>query len=753
MTPAVLASPSISSQTLTASPTHHLAVDLHPSSDQTLVSTICNSSYTFLQPPSSLHTAALVLTKRYLDPLAVFVTKTQEGRIQETRRKKKRKGSESEDGHATSMLRLKHVHLEGFGIQQVWEQARRVLDAGREEIERSLPQPAQNIQSHESVPSNSDAHDRARSQVKSVRFKEDGFEKSSFKDDDQPESDLENTSHDIELTDGENGIDDDSTGGEHDLDDFDDCDNIEVNEINLEEDDAFGQDRIESYVPDKFGLNDGFFSIEEFNRTSEFLEQQDAGGDPNNGVASDEEEIDWEADPMIRPGPRTGNQDTNHDTLRVYNESEDDCPTFGNADLNAPDTSSDSDDEGDMGKVQQIFNTNDIKYADFFEPPPRALTKSSRCRALPKTQPLPQANEDDIQRTISVVRRDLFENDRSNPSDSEDDVSAALPGSQNLSSHQKRQAAISAQIRELEAANVAKRDWTLSGEARAAERPINSLLEEDLDFERVGKPVTVVTKEVSEDIEALVKRRILAREFDEVIRRRPGLVTQTPDFRRGRTELDDTRDKRGLGELYEEEHLRAIDPLGHPDKRNERLKKQHAEMERLWKDVSSKLDALSSFNYRPKPPEVNVTVITDVPAVRMEDARPSGVGGVGDVGGSESRLAPQEVYKPGEEKVREEVIAGGKPVGREEMTREEKLRRRRREKERIKKAGGTLEKKHGGGFKVGGKSSKRVERDVVLSDLKKGGVRVIGKKGDVRDVEGKTVKVAGREKGAGGFKL
>ncbi|MCJ1234694.1 U3 snoRNP protein [Varicellaria rhodocarpa] len=752
MAPGALISPSISSQTLTASPTHHLPLDLHPSSDQALLSTLSNSPYTFLQPPPSLHTAALVLAKRYLDPLAASVSKTQEARLQEKRKKRKR--GEVDYGSADEILRLEQVHLEGFGIQQVWEQTRRVLDAGRNEIERSLFGQAESLPAHGLVAINGEAHDKNYGQIKQVRFQDDGLQATRSEEDylEGPELELENTSEDGELLEEEVDINNGSIGSEHSQDILDDGDDIEIDDMELDVDDASGQDQADSFVPDKHGLNDGFFSIDEFNRTSEFLEQQDARGDPNDGAASDEEDIDWDADPMTRSGPSNDNQEMDGDTQGNDNDSEEDGPTLGNADLNAPDTSSDDDDDDDddIG-IQQNSNTNDVKYADFFEPPPRALTKNSRRRALPKTQPPPQANEDDIQCTISAVRRDLFEDDLSNPSESEGDVSTALPGSQNLSSHQKRQAAISAQIRQLEAANVAKRDWTLSGEARAAERPINSLLEEALDFERVGKPVTVVTQEVSEDIEALVKRRVLAREFDEVIRRRPGLVTQTPDIRRGRTELDDTRDKRGLGELYEEEHLQAIDPSGHPDKRDERLKKQHSEIERLWKDVSSKLDALSSFNYRPKPPEVNVTVVTDVPAVRMEDARPSGVGGVGDVGGGESRLAPQEVYKPGEEKVREEVVAGGKPVGREEMTREEKLRRRRREKERIKKAGGPMKKD--GALKAGGKSSKREERDGVLSDLKKGGVKVIGKRGDVKDVEGKAVKAIGNGKGAGGFKL
>lgn len=101
-----------------------------------------------------------------------------------------------------------------------------------------------------------------------------------------------------------------------------------------------------------------------------------------------------------------------------------------------------------------------------------------------------------------------------------------------------------------------------------------------MDFERAGKPVTIVIKEVSEDIEALIKRRILARDFDEVIRRRLGAVP-APEVRRGKLELEDTRDKRGLAEVYEEEHLARIDLTGHVDRRDAKLRRQHEEIERL----------------------------------------------------------------------------------------------------------------------------------------------------------------------------
>ena len=745
MTPAILDRPTHSPPTI-----HPATADLHPASDQALLATLQTSLHTFLQPPSSLHTASLVLAKRYLDPLAASTSDAQIQR--QLNRRSKRKRGEVDGYGSVQPLRLKEIHLEGFRIDQVWEQARRVLDATRLEIERSSS--ATQLQQEKTVASvNAVGHHAPNGKL--VRFRD------VVDEADEPES-------------GNSDVDGDGSAIKDDFSEasegpvMDDAERIESQDEDeemldvenlaevLDEDDIEASDidegSKETFIPDKLGLNDGFFSIDDFNRQSEFLEQQDARGE-NDGAASDEEDIDWEADPLATSSARPQRREN-----EAVGESDDeeDGPTFGNADTNGPaisDSDGASENGVEMEDVGALNNTNDIKYADFFEPPPRKATKSRR-RALPKTQPPPavsasgQQAEDDLQRTISAVRRDIFEDDLT-----PDEDEAASDNNDPRSSHQKRQAALTAEIRRLEAAAVAKRDWTLSGEARATDRPINSLLEEDLEFERAGKPIPVITQEVSEDIEALIKRRILAREFDEVIRRRPGnLATGAANVGRGRFELDDTKAQQSLAEIYEADHLKTVDPEGYTDKRDEKLKREHAKIEAMWKDVSAKLDALSSWHYKPKPPSASLNIVADVPTISMEDARPAAGG---DVGG-ESMLAPQEIYKAGEARDKKSEVGtrSGLPVGREEMTKDEKIRRRRREKERIKKAGGVvLGKKDGKGGREVGKKEK--ERMGVIGDLKKGGVRVIGKKGEIRDVEGKAVKGQGAVvgKGGGAYKL
>lgn len=763
MSRTILNRPSPSPQTVPASSTHPSATDLHPSSEQALLSTLSSSAHSFLQPPPSLHAASLVLAKRYLDPLASSVSKLQAQRQQDARRKRKR-GEEDSYG-STRLLRLKQVHLEGFGIDQVWEQARRVLDASLEELGGSLPDVLQELDAtalsvgpEKGYPSKDNAG--KHNGVEMVRFDEDGFEVA--------DSDVEGTDDEVEddIEGDDEGLDTGDSGDEEALEDASDVDDedLVMEDEGLSDDIEGGgplqEEPQETFVPDKHGLNDGFFSIDDFNKQSEFLEQQDARGDPNDGAGSDEEDIDWDADPMAQASVRSNAQALQENGSEAEEDDEEDGPTFGNVNLmNVPDTDdedlNESDVDAPMEDMGGMNNTNEIRYADFFAPPPRKATKSTRMRALPKTQPLSSArpgslDETELERTMSAVRRDLFEDELSANEDSEhqSDFDPGDPRSRR-SDHEKRQAKLAEEIRRLEAANVAKREWTLSGEARAADRPINSLLEEDLDFERTGKPVPVITNEVSEDIEALIKRRILAREFDEVIKRRPdSLNGPSANARRGRFELDDTKPQQSLAEMYEADHLRAVDPDGHVDKRDEKLRREHAEIERLWKDISGKLDALSSWHYKPKPPQASINVVADVPTISMEDARPSAGG---DVGGA-SMLAPQEVYRPGEEGAAakgEVVLKSGVPVQREEMSREEKVRRRRREKERIKRAGGVVRAKGG----KEGQSRKAKEKKMVVGELKKGGVRVIGKKGEVRDVDGKAVKTHSGARGASAFKL
>ncbi|KAL3424619.1 U3 small nucleolar ribonucleoprotein MPP10 [Phlyctema vagabunda] len=704
--------------------------------------------HVFIQPTSSLPDVSLEFTKATLDGFAGQLGDEQVARQREERKKRKRGESGLGEGE---VLKIRKVHTQGFEVEQVWEQARRVIDALRGDAERALMELGSAAEE-----SGEESHEDDDG-LELLKFDKDGFEVGSDDEDGEEESGESDEASQDESEQEEDDFDEAAEAGEDELLDELEGEDLEDEE---EDEDEDAEENPDTFEEDPHGLNDGFFSIDQFNKQTEFLEQQDAAADPYTGEASDEEDIDWDADPMgLAPKPvssskRAAAMDVDDDEEE---EDDEDGPTFGNVDLNAPEGDSEGEDDEDEMEVDDEpvgDNTNEVLYKDFFEPPPRKIGKAERqANYLERQSRKPKASEPadeaaGIQRAMADVRRDLFD-DLSENEDSQDAVSEADPADprSRKSAHERRQAKLSEEIRRLEAASVQKREWTLSGEARAADRPVNSLLEEDLDFERTGKPVPVITAEVSESIEELIKRRILAQEFDEVIRRRPDALSTAANTRRGQFELDDSKPSQSLAEMYEEEHVKNNNPDTYISKADEKVRKEEKEIEALWKDVSAKLDSLSSWHYKPKPAAPSLTVVSDIATVAMEDAQPTTAAGIS---GGESMLAPQEIYKAGQEKGSVEkgevVPKSGAPVARQEMTREEKLRRRRREKERIKKRGGDeLNNK--------AVSKKEQSKRDTVGELKKGGVKIIGKRGEVRDIEGNKVKDTAALNGAGGFKL
>lgn len=775
----------LSSMTTATSSSAHQALLDHP--------------HTFLQPTSDLHTSFLHLAKQFLDPLASDVTDAQIRRQQEQRSRKtqKRKRDPDDDGdRKTEMLRMKKVHVDGFEVDQVWQQARRILEAANDEVERELPK---------SEDDEDDDDEDAKRPVKSVRFDEEGFEMGDSDDSDQlGEEGIDYEVEGEDVDDLEDEEDDDMDGFDETRDDYmddDDDESLDIGDETPESDLAEDTARQKTYVKDPNGLNDGFFSIDDFNKQSQFLEQQDERGE-DDGAASDEEEVDWGTDPFAidpRAGQKTSKKGQSRQRQRPQTDEEDEDddddeegPTFGDMALDAPEGESDIDmdeegdiDDDDMG-AGGYGNANDIMYADFFAPPAKAggkkKSKSSKPRKPRASTTL--ATEDDadadnaaLQRTMSAVHRDLFNDDPSSDDDdadlspdeydaaiaAEDKLDSTLPSRTNLSTHERRQLALRQQIRRLEAENVAAKPWYLNGESLSASRPENALLEEDLEFERAGKPVPLVTEETNEDIEALIKRRILSRTFDEIVRRRPGEGDLNPaaNARRGKVaELSDQKSARGLAEEYESDLLARTDP-NYVDTRTEALKAQHRAIEGLWADVSARLDALSNWHYKPKPAAASLEVKVDVPTVALEDVRPTTGADVGT-----SVLAPQEVFLPGQEEGGEGGALvrtkGGSAVAREEMSREQKVRRRRREKERARKAGANAsavaekttqsgnvvgDVAKGSGKNLKGERKAESQREV-QEQLKRGGARIIDRKGALRDVAGDLAKE--RRTGVGG---
>jgi U3 small nucleolar RNA-associated protein MPP10 len=716
-----------------------------------LDSTFASNRHAFLRPSPLLPAGSLQLAKETLDALAGQVADHQQQRLRDAGKKRKRDGAQDK----AAVLKIRKLHIDGFETGQVWQQAKKIITSALQESVQVLGELEENGEVLRGA--GEDAEGAA-----AIEFGEDGFEVDSEEDEsasdgDTEESDDEGASlddedeemFDLEAEDDEEELEE----GDEEDDGEDVAEEVEDEEEEGEEgEDSYDDEPEEELVEDPNGLNDGFFSIDDFNKQTQWFEDQDARADPNTDLLSDDESIDWHGDPFSakKPRRRGGDEDEEDESEMELDEDDEDDeegPAVSKKDLLEA-LDDDNDDEGnlddDLNDMGLDLTANDIYYKDFFAAP----RKKKKPGSFKPRRNFPEASrpdDADVERAENDVRRDLFD-DLSERSDSEDalsDVSAGDPKSRR-SAHDRRQAKVAEEIRKLEAELVAKRAWTLAGEATAVDRPVNSLLEEDMDFEHVGKPVPVITEEVSESIEELIKRRILAQEFDEVLRRRPDTFGNPSDARRGLVDVDDTKGKQSLAEIYEEEHVKKANPDAYVSQADEKLRRDEEEIKNMWKDVSARLDALSSWHYKPKPAAPTLTVVADVATVAMEDAQPTTAQGVA---GGESMIAPQEVYAPGRDTAEKgEVVAkSGLPVAKQEMSREEKLRRRRRDKERIRKAGGLDANKPA--------SKKAQAQRETMTDLKKGGVKVINRKGEVVGLDGKKVVEQKGPQSSGAFKL
>lgn len=136
------------------------------------------------------------------------------------------------------------------------------------------------------------------------------------------------------------------------------------------------------------------------------------------------------------------------------------------------------------------------------------------------------------------------------------------------------------------------------GEAGSRTRPQNSLLEEDLEFERAMKAVPVVTEETVQALEERIKARILEGRFDDVVRIRP--MEDKPFLPSRFFELKDTKSTQSLAQIYESDFVAAQTGGVIGEDRDGKLKKEHDEIEQLWEAISSKLDALCNAHFIPK---------------------------------------------------------------------------------------------------------------------------------------------------------
>lgn len=206
------------------------------------------------------------------------------------------------------------------------------------------------------------------------------------------------------------------------------------------------------------------------------------------------------------------------------------------------------------------------------------------------------------------------------------------------------------QARGLEEENFGEKEWYMRGEAKGKERPKDSALEVDLEYEHADKPAPEITEEQTKSLEELIRRRIRDQQFDDIVRILPRdeqKKQEEQQHKRGGTqiELNPQPSKKGLGQVYEEDYMRQA--LGTSFAPREDAEQQlHDEARSVFKQLCSKLDAMSHLNVSSaaagKTADMGESTgafgSADEPALQSEEALPT-------MASSESKVTPEEAYR------------------------------------------------------------------------------------------------------------
>jgi len=325
-----------------------------------------------------------------------------------------------------------------------------------------------------------------------------------------------------------------------------------------------------------------------------------------------------------------------------------------------------------------------LKYADFFDSPESETeqadeSKNSHHEEL-EDEEMDLDEEDEEDQTDKKVRfnltndsdeTDSLENKSNDKKDKEEKI---VEDTEPKSTLEIRQERLLMKIKELEKEAVSEKPWQMKGEVSAPNRPQNSLLEEFVEVDVNTRPAPVITEETTLKLEDIIKQRIKDKAWDDVEKKfKP---VETPLEYKKKLILNQEKSKESLSQIYEKEYLKqkqALDPEN--DEKKEEMPQLHNEIRQMMRSLVSKLDALANYHYTPKMAKPEIKIISNVPAINMEEVAPV-------TATDATLLAPEEVKaKP-----------KGDVIGKSERTKTDMKRERRRKKSKQRAKQQAIEK-------------------------------------------------------------